>query len=341
MTARTDQEERPSPQRIVEMASAFYDSCTLFTAADLGVFRILSEQGPATAEGIAKQCNMDVRGVRLLLDASVALELLTKRGDHYENSADVSAFLVPDAPGDLTGAIRYNRDVYDAWGKLRTFVQTGHPVEAPELHLGEDAERTRTFVLSMHGRAMGIGRAVVPQLALQGRERLLDVGGGPGTYSVLIAQANPEIRCTVLDLPGVVAVAGELIEQAGMQDRVSTLPGDYHVTPFPCGQDVVNFFGVLHQESPEAILDLFKRAYDALEPGGLIHVLDMMTDATHTQPRFSALFAVNMALTTQNGWVFSDAELAGWLAEAGFVEFACTPLPPPMPHWLASARKPA
>jgi hypothetical protein len=65
----------------------------------------------------------------------------------------------------------------------------------------------------------------------------------------------------------------------------------------------------------------------------------MMTDSTHTQPKFSALFALNMALTTPHGWVFSEEELKAWLVEAGFTDFNCHPLPPPMPHWLATARK--
>jgi len=65
-----------------------------------------------------------------------------------------------------------------------------------------------------------------------------------------------------------------------------------------------------------------------------------MTDATHTRPAFSALFAVNMALTTHNGWVFSDGELHAWLREAGFETWETHPVPPPMPHWLVTARKP-
>jgi len=68
--------------------------------------------------------------------------------------------------------------------------------------------------------------------------------------------------------------------------------------------------------------------------------MDMMTDSTHTKPQFSALFAVNMALTTDSGWVFSDSELRGWIEKAGFVNFSVRPLPSPMPHWLAGARKP-
>jgi hypothetical protein len=82
-----------------------------------------------------------------------------------------------------------------------------------------------------------------------------------------------------------------------------------------------------------------RRAYDALLPGGIIYILDMMTDPTHTSPPFSALFGLNMALTTQNGWVFSDEELKNWMQQAGFVDFDVRPLPPPMPHWLAKAIK--
>lgn len=328
------------PDRIIGMASAFYDTCVLFAASDLGVFARLAETGPADAASLAASLRLDRRGARLLLDACVALELLNKDGETYSNTPESAVFLVPGSPGDLSGAIRYNRDVYPAWGKLDTFVRTGTPVEKPEFHLGADAERTRTFVLSMHHRALAIGRAVLGELDLAGRRTLLDVGGGPGTYSVLIAQSHPDIRCTVLDLPEVVKVAAELILAQGCAERVSTLAGDYRTLAFPPGNDVVNFFGMFHQESPDSIRALLRKAHDALNPGGIVHVMDMMTDHTHTQPKFSALFAVNMALTTDNGWVFADTELTGWMREAGFTDCKVKPLPPPMPHWFASARKP-
>lgn len=329
-----------NPKRIIDMASAFYDSCTLFTASDLGIFDCLKRTNNATLQTIAEDCDLDQRGARLLLDSCVALQLLNKTNDTYTNTPESETFLTSDSPASLRKAIRYNRDVYQAWGKLPKFAKSGKPVEQPEIHLGDDKERTRTFVHSMHGRALGIGRSVVPMLDLSNCKILLDIGGGPGTYSVLMAQANPELNCTVLDLPGVAEVADELIQQQNMQDRVKTLPGSYHTTPFPPNNDAILFFGMLHQESPENICKLFAKAHAALTPGGKIFILDMMTDRTHTQPPFSALFALNMALTTQNGWVFSDTELETWLTQANFTNFQCNPLPPPMPHWLATATKP-
>ena len=332
-----------SVEGIVGLASAYYGSAVLFAALELNLFTLIQREGNRVqAESLAAAAGADPRGVLLLLDACVAVGLLRKEGAHYSNTSAVENTLVAGAPHDLIRAVRYNRDVYPAWGRLSDLVKSGCPVEAPEVHLGEDVERTRRFVLAMHGRARGIGRTVVPLLELGGCSRLLDLAGGPGTYAVLIAQAYPELSCVTVDLPAVSAVAAELVFDAGMAARVTCLSGDYHTDTYEAGTfDAVTIFGALHQEPPDMIVSILKRAQSALKPGGRIYILDMMTDATHTRPAFSALFAVNMALTTHHGWVFSDEELHAWLREAGFEACSTRPVPPPMPHWLVSARKPA
>lgn len=329
----------PDPKRIMDLSCAYYDSCVLFAANDLGVFAAIDKLASADAPTLARELKTDLRGLTLLLNAAAAAGLLIKKGAEFANSPEAAAFLVPGKPGDLSNAIRYNRDVLPAWAKLAELARSGKPVEKPALHLGEDKDRTRTFVYAMHFRALGIGRALVTQMDLSGVKSVLDVGGGPGTYSVLLARKYPGLTSTVMDLPEVAAIAGELIASQGMAERVKAVPGDYHTAEFPAGQDAVIILGVLHQESPEAIVAVFKKAYECIKPGGRIFVMDMMCDETHTSPKFSAMFAVNMALTTENGWVFSDKELAGWLAEAGFTGVVTKPLPPPMPHWLTEAKK--
>ena len=329
-----------NPDNILNIACKFYDSAILFAALELDIFTTISGSDGMTVDEIASVKELDSRCCRLLLDGCVATGLLEKECDRYKNTSDSATFLVSGQPSDLSGAIKYNYDVYPAWGKLSDLVRTGSPVEPPELHLGDDAERTRRFVVSMDRRCRAIGQAVVPMLNLDGCTRLLDIGGGPGAYSSLIAERNPGIHCTVMDLPPVVSIASDLVAENGMTDHVSFIGGDYHTTQFPKNVDVVLFFGVLHQESPDSIRSLFSRAYESLQPGGAVYVLDMMTDETRCNPPFSAMFAVNMALTTDNGWVFSDGELETWLRENGFTDMELSTLPPPMPHWLMSARKP-
>jgi len=330
----------PDAASIIEMANAFCASQILFASSDLGIFAFLAGSPDSTLAEVMDACDLNARAGRLLLDACVAVGLLTKQAGRYRNGEAAERFLVPGSRTDLSAAIRYNRDVYQAWGKLPQFARSGKPVERPEAHLGDDPDRTREFVLAMHSRALGMGRAVVSRLKLEGRRKLLDVGGGGGTYSALIARRFPDISCTVIDLPGVLAVAGELLAEQGVSGRVKTLPGDLHSTQLPKGHDAAILFGVLHQESPDVISDLLRRTFEALDPGGIVYVMDMMTDATHASPKFSALFAVNMALTTHHGWVFSDEELRTWLTVAGFRDVAVSPLEPPMPHWLVEACKP-
>jgi len=329
-------------QGIVDLASAFYGSAVLFAALEIDLFSVIERVGGAVpADTVADQAKSDRRATRLLLDACVAVGLLRKRNGLYGNTPAAAAALVAGNACDLTKAVGYNRDVYNAWGRLGELVRSGKPVESPELHLGDDPERTRRFVLAMRGRALGIGRLVVPMLDLKGCRRVLDLAGGPGAYAVLMAEAHPDLTCVTVDLPAVSAAAGELVREAGMQERVLCRAGDYHTDTYEAGHyDAATIFGALHQEPPEMIVRILKRCFAALRPGGRVYVLDMMTDETHTCPPFSALFALNMALTTYHGWVFSDAELYGWLSEAGFENCLTAPVPPPMPHWLASAVKP-
>ena len=333
---------------IVDLASAYYGSAVLFAAIDRGVFAAIEKSG-ALAD-IVKETGSSERGMRLLLDACVAEGLLEKNGETYANTPAGKTALVPGGPADLTKAIRYNRDVYPAWGRLAEFAATGKPVERPEVHLGENEARTKAFAAAMFGRAMGIGECIVPMLGFcdrgpetgdERREvRVLDLAGGPGAYAILMCQANPGMTCVTVDLPAISAEAKGYVAKFGLADRIECRAGSYHTDEYEAeAYDAVTIFGALHQESPAQIADILKRANRALKKGGRLLVLDMMTDRTHTAPKFSALFAVNMALTTENGWVFSDEELKDWMREAGFEPGTTRPVPPPMPHWLLTAVK--
>ncbi len=313
------------------MSTAYWESQVLLTAVRIGLFEHLAT-GAKRAEDVASLLQLQLRPMTLFLNACVALELVERQDEGYVNAAVSRDFLVAGKPSYMGNAFRYCDNLYGAWGDLEKTLVSGAPAVEPVSYLGGNDEQTRHFVYGMHNRALAIGQAMTRIVDLSGRRKLLDIGGGPGTFSALFVQRYDELEATVLDLPGVAAIAGEILDTMGVSNRVVRLPGDYLKTPFPQENDVVLICGVLHRESPVTCRDMIRRAVDALTPGGLLVTSDVFTDAGHCSPPFSALFGLNMALTARCGGVHADADVAEWMAQVGLVEITTKPFPQPMPH---------
>lgn len=325
----------------MQLALAYRSSAVLFAAVDLGVFTALSES-PRTAQEVARACGADAERLRYLLEACVAEGLLSREGDAYTNTPVTDAFLVRGRPAYSANGLKYAQDLYPAWNGLADLMRTGRPPMPPETILGDDKEKTRAFVYAMHERARGIG-SVLPHLVdLKGRKKLLDVGGGPGTYSVALIQQTPGLTSTVLDVPGVLEVARELVDASGFGDRVTLMPGDYLKSSFGRGYDVALLSGMMHRETPATCRMLLEKAFDALDPGGLVIVSDVFfDDDAKTKPPFALYFALNMMLTSDEGSAHAVTEMSRWMAEAGFGDVTVRELPKPNPHSLVVGVKPS
>jgi SAM-dependent methyltransferase len=321
------------------LSTAYWSSQTLLTANRIGLFALLA-QGPLSAAVIADRLGTAPRYTELFLRACVGLGLLDLDDTGFRNALRSETFLVPGKPTYLGDALGYSDDLYSVWGQLEVTLRTGTPALAPESYLGQDRDQTRHFVRGMHNRALAIGRELLSLVDLTGCARLLDIGGGPGTYSALFAQRYPGLKATVLDLPDVVAIASEILVELGMAGSVDVLPGDYHETPFPEGQDVVLISGVFHRETPTMCRSLIARAEASLASGGHLLVSDVFTDAGGVLPPFATLFGINMMLTAADGGVHCAAEVADWMNHAGLIDVIIKSFPDPMPHRLVTGRKP-
>jgi len=329
----------PNPASIVRLSTAYWESQALLTANRLRLFDVLAD-GARSAEEVAASLHLDPRSAALFLRACAGLGLLQESAGRFENSAVAAAFLVTRSPAFMGNVIRYSDQLYGTWGKLEDALRSGRPALPAETYLGDDPARTRNFVQAMHERALGIARALVGLLDLHGRRAMLDVGGGPGTYSVLLTERFPGLTSEVLELPGVAAVARDLVAAAGASDRVTLRDGDYHSADFGTGKDVVLMSGMFHRESEQACRSLIKRAANCLVSGGQLIVSDVFTDEGGTQPPFAAMFGLNMMLTAPDGGVHADSDVKRWMGEAGFAELRTVALPPPMPHRVVLGTKP-
>jgi cyclopropane fatty-acyl-phospholipid synthase-like methyltransferase len=326
------------PSSIMALSTGYWASQTLLTANRLKLFDVLAGDGK-TAEYVAGKLELNVRATTLLLNACVALGLCECDDGNFVNSAASATFLQSSSSASLANAISYSDDLYDTWGDLEQAVRTGIPPKRAETYLGENEEQTRHFVYGMHDRAMAIGRALTGMVDLTGRKRMLDVGGGPGTYSALLTDRYTGLVSDVLELQGVASIANEILKESGADKRVTMMPGDYHTSEFGSGYDVVLMSGMFHRETEANCRVLIQKARDCLEPDGLLVVNDIFADANGTGPEFASLFGLNMMLTAPDGGVHADEDVADWMGDAGFDAIERQSFPPPMPHRVVTGRR--
>ena len=324
---------------IVSLSVSAWRAQVLYTAVKVGLFECLAG-GSKTIEQLSRELGCPVRSLERLVIAAHAMRLLEREGSQYRNGKPAARTLVTGQPGYVGNWIRLTSQWFKPWSHLEQAVRSGENVEDPSLHLGATPEYNRDFIRGMHDYANSRGRDLLRYLDLSGVRRLIDVGGGPGTYSIIFARKHPELTCTVFDLPEVVKIAGEYVAEAGLQDRVKLQPGDYTKNEFGADFDLAFLSDMLQQEDPDTALTVLEKAFRALKPGGRIVIQAMFLKDDNSGPEWPALHNLMLLLISRHGKALTMAETIQWLERAGFVGVERVPMSFYNANSLIVARKP-
>ncbi len=317
------------PDDLMDMVRGYQSSRVLLTAIELDVFSAVGRAGAtATPAAIAAALQTDPRATEILLNALVALGLLSKQDDVFANAPAAGRYLAAGSPDDARMALKHNLSLWTTWSPLTETVRAGRPAGTREMRDRGD-DWTEPFIAAMHRNAALRAPVVVQAVGVDGVGRLLDVGGGSGAYAIAFARANPRLEADVFDLETVAPIARRHIDEAGVGDRVRTRVGDLRTGPFGSEYDLVLLSAICHMLGPDENRDLLRRAAQALATGGRLVIQDQIMGADKTTPRSGAMFAVNMLTGTERGATYSEQEYTAWLHEAGLRDVRRVPLPGP------------
>jgi 2-polyprenyl-3-methyl-5-hydroxy-6-metoxy-1,4-benzoquinol methylase len=309
-------------EQLLAAMRAFQESRAILTAVELDLFTAIGIGADAAA--IAGRVRANPRSTAMLLNALVACELVTKSGGVYRNTELSARHLA----GEGRLASMHTVNMWKAWSTLTEAVRDGTAVHRPGVE-AHDEGWTEAFIAAMHRNAAVRAPEVVRAVGTENVRRMLDVGGGSGAYSIAFAQANPDLEADILDLEPVTAIARRHIEAAGLADRVRTRAGDLRADSLGEGYDIVFVSAICHMLDEEENRDLLRRCFLACAPGGRVAIQDFILNADKTQPKWGALFALNMLVATRGGNSYSGDEYVDWLSAAGFANAHVVSLPGP------------
>jgi len=299
--------------KLRDIWGGFRSARVLLTANNYRVFDHLTK--PQSAKTISQKLKTDLRATEILLDALTGLGLLKKSAYNYRNTAVSNRFLTQGSPLYQGDIIRHADYLWKNWSDLDQIVKTGEP--------SQRARDSEAFILGMHNLAILKARDVMKAIGLKKVKTALDLGGGPGTYSVEMARRGA--RVTLFDYPAAIEIAKRLIDKSNVKG-ISFMRGDFTADDIGQGYDLIFISQVLHSYSEKNNILILRKCAKALDRNGRLVIQEFYISDDRTNPAQGALFSVNMLVNTQAGRCYPTKEIKNWLSISGLKNIHEKPL---------------
>ncbi|HTX80430.1 MAG TPA: methyltransferase domain-containing protein [Longilinea sp.] len=275
--------------------------------------------GEDTAAEMAAHEGWDLAGARTLLDAMVALKLLSREGERYSLVLESSTYLIPGKPtykGDLLLA----EFQWDRNGQLSETIRSGKrplqddattPEMAP-LWLADYSRRWAHPEIYFEAE-----KKFWKSLQIEARNGLqvLDMACGPAPRSMELARQNSGVHLTWLDWEGVLVTSMKVAGELGIAGQVTCVPGDLWSAKFnPNSFDVTYLGDVTHFFNAEANTRLFRKIYEATTPGGMI----VINSVARKEKEAEVWDGLWLYVVTATGGLYDFKEYQTMLERAGF-----------------------
>ncbi|MFQ5935225.1 MAG: methyltransferase [Acidiferrobacterales bacterium] len=275
---------------------------------DLGILKVLrAARSGLTVEEIVEKIETSRYGLLVLLEAGLAAGLVRLEDNRY-CLTNTGIYVLSD---ELT---QINMDVvhhccFQAMYYLEDSIRERKPVGLKKVFgdwetiyaalptLPEPA-RTSWFRWDHYYSDAAFPQAL-PIVFERGHQKLLDVGGNTGKWALQCAKYSDDISVTILDLPGLLALAEQNIEEHGFKGRVTTHAVDFlgDSAPFPEGFDAIWMSQFLVCFAEEDVLKLLERAAAAMSEDSTLYILDNFWDRQNFEIATYCLQTISLYFT--------------------------------------------
>lgn len=310
-------------KQIIEKIDQLEEANILLAALELKIFSILNKK-LLSAQAVAKKAGSGTLETEILLNALVAMGALAKKDRLFKNTSETYKHLCSASPHFKKGFIRLRQENRDEWASLLEILKKGRDTSQQEEE--DDPEFRRLFTHAMHERSEFYSGKVAEIITRKPVGRLIDLGGGPGSYSAAILRKDKKATATLFDRKVTLEAAKEILAPSKVFSRFDFLQGDLFQTDYGKEFDTIFFSNILHIYNPRENKTLFKKIHRSLVKGGRFILLDLFLKENRTEPYNAALFSLTMLMFTATGKTYTFKETEALLKATGFDSFKKFPL---------------
>ncbi len=299
---------------------------------DSGILKAIEDSGTKglTIEEVIEKVQLSRYGVRILLESGLGIGLVVINDNRY-TITKTGYFLLHDALTKVN--MDFVHDVcYKGLFALDKSIESGKPEGLKELGnwptIYEGLSQLpphiqKSWFAFDHYFSDGAFPAVLKHVYKDGIKNILDIGGNTGKWTIASTGYSPDIKVTIMDLPGQLNMAKAKMEQLGLTDRVSFIQANIldENQQFPKGFDAIWMSQFLDCFSEEEITSILKRCYEALDENGFVFILEAFWD---TQRFETAAFCLQQtsvyftALANGNSQMYDSRVFIPCVEAAGF-----------------------
>ncbi len=306
---------------LLQMMTGHWVMQAIYVAAKLGIADLLAK-GPVSCEDLAVRTNTHERSLHRVLRALASIGIFSEvTASHFANTplADLLRSETPDSMRAL--AMLYAEESYRAWGDMLHSVRTGQSAFEHQFGMGvfeffaKHPEAAAIFNAAMTALMTQTADAVAGSYDFSVFHTVVDVGGNQGTLLAAILKSYPSLRGMLFDLPHVVANAGPVLTNAGVEHRCARLGGDFFVR-IPAGGDVYVLASVLHDWDDDRCAAILRACREVVPLQGKLLIVEMVLPPKN-EPFFGKWVDLHM-LVMANGFERTAEDYATLLRAAGF-----------------------
>jgi hypothetical protein len=313
-------QETSAFESLARLISGYRVTGVICAAAQLGLPDLVGDDG-ARADDLARQTDCDADAVYRLLRALASLGIFEERQAGLFVHTPASRLLCRTAEPSLHGLAAFVGmvDVH-AWPGIVHSVKTGTPAFEQRFGRGifeymqDHREVSEAFDAAMAGYTEVVARAVLDAYDFGPFRRIIDIGGGNGSFLKNVLDRYPRVTGTIYDRDHVVARALAQISGTRWASRLDGIAGNF-LQSIPAGGDLYTIKIVLCDWRDDDVLRILRNVRQVIGSARLL-IVDAVIPPGNT-PCFAKLSDLNMLVTTGSRERTED-DFKKLLADSGF-----------------------